>query len=229
MPRKVFVAGEILTAADVNTNLMDQAVMVFDSSAARGSAIPTPSEGMVTYLKDIDELQKFDGSAFVSIAPSFLTATSTFSGVSSVSINNCFSADFTNYRFVANLTGSDTGGVQVSVKMRASGTDDSTNYSGVSHYGTSSAISRETRSASTAGAFFTVLGNRNAGVDGVFYRPFQAAATNITDTFTAFATSNFFAGINGSEHNVSSACDGFSVIPASGTMSGTIRVYGIEE
>jgi hypothetical protein len=59
LPRKVFVAGEILTAADVNANLMDQAVMVFDSSAARGSAIPTPSEGMVTYLKNTDALEKY--------------------------------------------------------------------------------------------------------------------------------------------------------------------------
>lgn len=59
MPRKVFVAGEILTAADVNANLMDQAVMVFDDSTARGSAIPSPSEGMVTYLKDTDALEKY--------------------------------------------------------------------------------------------------------------------------------------------------------------------------
>jgi hypothetical protein len=59
MPRKVFVAGEILTAADVNTNLMDQAVMSFAGTAARGSAIPTPVEGMVTYLNDADRLEVY--------------------------------------------------------------------------------------------------------------------------------------------------------------------------
>jgi len=59
VPRKVFVAGEILTAADVNTNLMDQAVMVFDDAAARTAAIPSPVEGMVTYLKDTDNLEKY--------------------------------------------------------------------------------------------------------------------------------------------------------------------------
>jgi hypothetical protein len=64
VPRKVFVAGEILTAADVNTNLMDQAVMVFDDSAARGSAIPSPIEGMVTYLKDTDPLKFMTVAAF---------------------------------------------------------------------------------------------------------------------------------------------------------------------
>ena len=41
--------------------------MVFDDSAARGSAIPTPSEGMVTYLKDTDSLDKFDGTNFVPV------------------------------------------------------------------------------------------------------------------------------------------------------------------
>jgi hypothetical protein len=68
VPRKVFVAGEILTAADVNTNLMDQTVMVFDDAAARTTAIPSPVEGMVTYLKDTDKLDQFDGSNFVAVS-----------------------------------------------------------------------------------------------------------------------------------------------------------------
>lgn len=62
--RKTFTSGEILTAADVNSFLMDQSVMVFDDSAARGSAIPSPSEGMTTYLKDQNQLQVYDGSQF---------------------------------------------------------------------------------------------------------------------------------------------------------------------
>jgi hypothetical protein len=48
-----------LTAADVNTNLMDQAVMSFAGTAARGSAIPSPVEGMVSYLSDVDRLQVY--------------------------------------------------------------------------------------------------------------------------------------------------------------------------
>jgi len=62
MPRKVFVAGEILTAADVNTNLMDQAVMSFAGTAARGSAIPSPVEGMAAYLNDSNIVSLYDGS-----------------------------------------------------------------------------------------------------------------------------------------------------------------------
>ena len=62
MPRKVFVANEILTAGAVNTNLMDQAVMVFADAAARTAALGSPSEGMVTYLEDTDSLQLYTTS-----------------------------------------------------------------------------------------------------------------------------------------------------------------------
>lgn len=58
MPREVFVAGQVLTAAELNV-VSDQSVMVFAGTAARGSAIPSPTEGMVTYLEDADELQVY--------------------------------------------------------------------------------------------------------------------------------------------------------------------------
>jgi hypothetical protein len=64
VPRKVFVAGEILTAADVNTNLMDQAVQRFADSTARGSAIPSPTEGMTSYLDDLNRIEVYNGTAW---------------------------------------------------------------------------------------------------------------------------------------------------------------------
>ena len=47
-----FTAGAVLTAAQVQGYLMDQAVMTFASSAARSAAITAPSQGMTTYLTD---------------------------------------------------------------------------------------------------------------------------------------------------------------------------------
>ena len=66
MPRKVFTAGEVLAAADVNTYLMDQAVMTFAGTAARASAISTAtaSEGMLTYLADSDSFEFWNGSSY---------------------------------------------------------------------------------------------------------------------------------------------------------------------
>ena len=61
--RKVFSAGEVLTAANVNGYLMDQAVMVFDDATARSSAIGTPTAGMVSYLVDIAQVQAYGGTA----------------------------------------------------------------------------------------------------------------------------------------------------------------------
>lgn len=88
--RKTFTAGEVLQAADVNDFLMDQSVMVFAGTAARGSAIPSPTEGMVTYREDDDTVEVFDGSAFVPVgaSPAILqvvstTLTSTFSATTS--------------------------------------------------------------------------------------------------------------------------------------------------
>jgi hypothetical protein len=46
--RKTFVAGDILTASQVNEFLMDQVVQVYAGTAARGSAIPSATEGMVS-------------------------------------------------------------------------------------------------------------------------------------------------------------------------------------
>jgi hypothetical protein len=74
--RKVFTAGEVLTAANVNGYLMDQSVMVFDDSAARTSAIGTPTEGMVAYTKDDNALSFYSGSVWtpVGLDPYAITA-----------------------------------------------------------------------------------------------------------------------------------------------------------
>jgi hypothetical protein len=71
MPRKTFTAGEVLAAADVNEYLMDQSVMTFADSGARGSAIGTAiaQEGMLTYLEDTDAFEYWDGSAFTGLVP----------------------------------------------------------------------------------------------------------------------------------------------------------------
>ena len=64
---RTFVDGEVLTAAQVNTYLMQQAVMVFADASARSTAIAAPSEGMVTYLTGTDVLEYYDGSSWVGI------------------------------------------------------------------------------------------------------------------------------------------------------------------
>jgi hypothetical protein len=100
MPRKVFVAGEILTAADVNANLMDQAVQVFDDATDRTTQLPSPTQGMVTYLKDLNQVQAFDGSAYKPVG-SVLQVVSTTK-------TDTFSSSATSFTPITGMTASIT-------------------------------------------------------------------------------------------------------------------------
>jgi hypothetical protein len=64
--RKVFAPGDVFTSTDINGYLMDQMVMVFAGTAARDSAIPSPSAGMVAY-STATGLNVYDGTAWVSV------------------------------------------------------------------------------------------------------------------------------------------------------------------
>jgi hypothetical protein len=68
---KVFTAGEVLTAANVNGYLMEQSVMVFAGTAARGSALGTAvAEGMVSYLTDNNIIEVYYSNSWHSISKS---------------------------------------------------------------------------------------------------------------------------------------------------------------
>jgi len=63
MPFRDFTNGQVLTGDQIDTFLMRQAVMIFDDDTDRATQLGTfVAEGMVSYLKDIDRLQKYDGS-----------------------------------------------------------------------------------------------------------------------------------------------------------------------
>lgn len=78
--RKVFTAGEVLTAANVQGYLQDQAVQVYDDATDRSTVLGTAvAEGMVTYLKDVNTVQVYDGSSWVVVTsdPTITSSTAT--------------------------------------------------------------------------------------------------------------------------------------------------------
>ena len=104
---KLFATGDVLTAAQVNTYLMQQTVMVFASSAARTTALSgVLAEGMVSYLQDTNSLEVYDGAAWVG-ATGDITALTAGTGISITSATGpipTVAIDST----VATLTGSQT-------------------------------------------------------------------------------------------------------------------------
>jgi len=104
--RKVFVAGEVLQAADVNGYLMDQSVMYFAGTAQRGSAIPTPTAGMLTFIAASSAVQVYDGVEWVEIAGS--------SNVADDTIQPNFTTISNNYTFEDGYNGVCAGPITIS-------------------------------------------------------------------------------------------------------------------
>lgn len=71
MPLKTFTAGETLTAADVNTYLAKQAVIVCTS----GTRPASPVEGMVIHETDTDKTLFYNGASWQGIKPGAASAT----------------------------------------------------------------------------------------------------------------------------------------------------------
>ena len=66
---KLFVSGDVLTAAQVNTYLMDQSIMRFATTTARDAAFggagePTLAEGMFAYIDADNTVYFYTGSAW---------------------------------------------------------------------------------------------------------------------------------------------------------------------
>jgi hypothetical protein len=59
------VASGTTIAKSWADDVRDSVINVFATSAARTSAIPAPIEGMVTYQKDTDTIEVYNGSAWV--------------------------------------------------------------------------------------------------------------------------------------------------------------------
>ena len=62
-----FTSGQVLTADQMDT-VMRQSVMVFDDSADRNTQLSAVlAEGMISYLKDTNTVEQYDGSAWTGI------------------------------------------------------------------------------------------------------------------------------------------------------------------
>jgi len=110
---KLFATGDVLTAAQVNTYLMQQSVMVFASATARNTALSgVLSEGMVAYLTDTNDVTIYDGAAWNSFGAGDITGVTAGTGLSgggtsgavTLSINTATTADLTTAQTLTNKT-----------------------------------------------------------------------------------------------------------------------------
>ena len=228
MSRKVFTAGEVLAAADVNSFLMDQTVMSFAGTAARGSAIGTATEGMVTYLEDIDDLRIYNGSSWVSPYGLTLIETLSPSAVTSVSFSaGAFNSTYDNYRIVATLDGINSSPQNISIRLRAAGTDNTSSQYQYMRHGIVGGANFVQGPGTTTSFVDICSGNplstSNFQIDVI--SPFLTSKTRIQGLTLQTQSTDLFNIHYAGQMTVTTSYDSLTIFSNS-NISGKIRLYG---
>ena len=238
--RKVFTAGDVLTASDVQNYLMDQTVMNFAGTAARSSAIATPTTGMTSYIgttgtASIPQIETYTGSQWQTPYGLTLVANPTFTSTNTWALDNVFSSAFTNYRVVIEWTAAASAAHTQEFRFRSGGSAVTTalyfwGYTGRTSGGT--VLGNQAGSANyiefaqdigTGSREFTVLEIRS---------PFTARDKAVIHQTTWQRNSDgTFANTFGAGFLASSTvCDGFQIMASSTfTTTGKVRVYGYRD
>ena len=191
-----------------------------------------PYTGQLIYETDTASVASWNGSAWVYTHSSglvYVTGAS-FSAAASVSVNNCFTSAYRNYRIIVEGAGSLSGGAFVDWRFRVGGADNSTNNYFYS-YNTVDASSTETNVGAGSQTAFRI-GNAASigfGFDITVTSPQLAATHTINTLFSSAGSAIGITGRAGGTFNTATSFDGFSLLPASGTITGTYRVYGLAD
>jgi len=156
-----------------------------------------------------------------------LLNTTSFSGVSSQSINNVFTSTYDSYKIIFSTTAVATTGI-VTMRLRASSVDTSTNYKNQGSFSASTTISSSLDDAGTDEWILTYINTgtpKNNSFQGVFHRPNVAQPTLYTGLVTYGTNSTGFIG---GWQTDSTQFDGLTFI-APGNITGTISIYGFSK
>jgi hypothetical protein len=226
MSRKVFTAGEVLAASDVNNFLMNQTVMSFSGTATRESSIPTPVEGMYTHLEDTDSLQFWNGSAWINgFGMNLITAQTIGSAVASVVVPNVFSAAYDNYRVI--ISGGSASSAINNINLQIGNAVTGYYGSRIQQViaGTITGQGQSNTTSLEITRYSALIGNPVSIIDII--TPFLPVRTGIIATGIFMDTTNGATRLStGFLNNINSYTD-FTLLASAGTITGgTVYVYG---
>jgi len=151
-------------------------------------------------------------------------AETSFSAVSTINVNNVFSATYTNY--LVNIVFDNSATHDINMRLRVGGVDNSTvqSYKRQSLEVSSSTV---TGLRSDGESFLLGAGSTTAPniIQVNIFQPFVADETPIM-SYNMRSTSNGVMFSNWAFHNQAVSYDGFSLLTSSGTTTGTFSVYG---
>lgn len=157
-----------------------------------------------------------------------LVAAQSFSAVSSVSVNNCFTSAYQNYRLVWQIFGGSASS-NLNFRLRASGSDNNSSVYKFTYLGYRSDSGTEQTQNTSASAWTLLSANGNDQTLCVYdiLRPQVAETTAISGTGTRLNAAGVVGFLNfGGFHSANSPFDGFTLFPDSGTIQARVFVYG---
>jgi hypothetical protein len=203
--------------ADVYTESESDAKYLTQVSASNTYA-PVAAGGLVQIVPTSISVTGGSGSVSSTGAISFTSA-------SAISLNGCFSSTYKTYKLLINQTTS-TSNVELYYRMRVSGADNSTsNYygSGYQSIYTTSVGQDFSDNATTSGTLGEVSVD-GALLEVTLMNPFETQRTQFfTTNNTANGAKTIFAG---GSIALTTSFDSITFYPVSGTITGTITVYG---
>jgi hypothetical protein len=230
----VFTAGQVLTAAQQNQ--INTGIPVFADSTARDAAFggtgeKTLAEGQFAFLEDSNTTQYYDGATWqsVGVTPGLrLVTTGTMSAVASVTVNTCFTSTYDEYFLLIDVLGSTN--ATLTMQMRNAGsTITAGNYqwyrTGRGSGGEDGATQLINTTSWTLGFLSSAI---KSSVAVNIYGPLDNTNpmnTVFSNTINAAATQVLIYSI-GLRYSVDQVYDSFVLATSSGTMTGTVRVYG---
>ena len=229
---KTFATGDVLTAADTNGYLM-QGVWVFANAAARDAAVTSPQEGNTCYLKDTDNIMVYSGSAWVTKSASgssgltlIKTVNYTTASTTSTDFNSQFSSTYKFYLIQIKCVHS-AGAVNLNMQLSYGASTKAANYYGA--FGDMTTGSAWSGAATTNGStckinYMHTTGNSTSinitGVGNTTEKP--------TWTLNGFNSQSSIPNFGGYMiDDTATKYDGFVISPASGTITGTVSLYGL--
>lgn len=191
-----------------------------------GFPYPDPSDLVANYPALGQQLAEDVEDEIIASGGLSLITGNTFSAVSSVSVDNCFTSTYANYVIYFKATAS-SGTPVLRLRLRVGGVDNST---AASYARQEAFFNNTTISGSRATDDLAFLGEIATVESNLIVNIFSPQLTTITSYRSVTQSGRLSAGIYdvAGTHNQTVAYDGFTATPASGTMTGGFRVYGVK-
>ena len=157
-----------------------------------------------------------------------LISSTTFSGSSAHNINDVFSTTYQNYLVQLNMDAPSATGYQ-QLRLRVSGADNTTSnyfWSGIYNVSSAPTPAGEGAGSQTSFTYGYIESAGTASMTFNIANPFETKATTYSNIMARTTGSASLIYSNAGAFNTTTSFTGFTLYPASGTITGKVRVYG---